>query len=127
MDSVRIREHPDMARGRAADASMIVKGAILVKQEITTVEETAIDCAAFSGKTHFVALEAVDSDIRYRMRPKAHRWTPLAAAADDTPLPAGGVAIEAVYPGAIMSFLQTSQLGGGEVPFQQSYIPILLL
>ncbi len=79
-----------------------------------------------SPKTHFVALEA-DSDMRYRMRPRTDKFTPLAAADDDTPLPAGAVVIEPVYPGAVIAFLQTSGLGGAETPFSPFLIPILLL
>ena len=106
---------------------MLVTAEIVAKQAITTEAGASVDSAPMSGRTHFVALEAVDSDIRYRMRPKAFRYTALDAESDDTPLPAGAVVIEPVYPGAVIAFLQVSQVGGEVGPFLPAYVPVLAL
>jgi hypothetical protein len=126
MGSVTIREHNDIARDRSGQPTMLVKGEIIRKQTVTTVEGSSVDSAAMSAQTHFVALEA-DSDVRYRMRPRNKKFIALAAELNDTPLPAGAVVIEPVYPGCIIAFLQTSELGGAETPYQQSYVPVLAL
>lgn len=124
-----------MARPRAGGANVgtgTLKGPLVTDElglPIKTVSTTpgeAVDSSPMTQRTHFVAIEP-DSDVRYAVRPKSALHVKLDATANHTPIPAGAVVIEAVYPGAVISFLQTSQIGGSEVPFQQSYIPVLLL
>lgn len=128
-----IREYRDMKHDRSGRASGLILGQLatdhlgLPIKTVDTVGGTAIDCLPLTSRTNFVAIEAVDSDLRYKVRPKKFRYTPAAATDDDNPIPAGAVAMEAVYPGAVISFLQTSQVGGVAYPYQQSYLPLLSL
>ena len=135
MGLVRIREYNDMARPRAGGANVgtgLLKGPIVTDElglpikTVNTSPGTSVDCAQLTRKTHFVALEA-DADVRYAVRPKALIRQSLAATENHPLIPAGATVIEAVYPQAIIAFLQTSQSGGATVPFQQSYIPVLAL
>ncbi len=138
MGQVRIREHSDLQRSRAGSSTPLFKGPLVTDElgesiKVVTVGSDPVDCPPLTRKTHFVAIEAVDSDIRYKVRPKSDRWTRYEATGDDTPVAAGAVQFEAVYPGAIISFLQTSDLigpggpGGEPIAFQPSYVPVLAL
>lgn len=134
MGRVIIREHADAGRARDGRGTVsIIKGSLVTDEfgvpikTVDTVGGTSVECAALTSRTHFVALEAVDSDIRYKVRPKRNRYTPVTATDDDNPIPAGGIVFEAVYPGAIIAFLQTSQIGGAPLAFQQAYVPVLAL
>ena len=132
MGRVVIREYTDLQRSRSGDPTGLLRGSLATDElgtsikTVDTAPGTSVDCAALTSRTHFVALEA-DSDMRYVVRPKKFRYVPLAATADHSPLPAGSEKMEAVYPGAILSFLQTSPIGGVVYPFQQAYIPVLAL
>ncbi len=135
MGRVIIREHRDQAHDRSGKPTGLLKGPLVTDEmglpikTVDTTGGTAVDCLPLTSKTHFVALESVDNDVRYVVRPKKYRYTPLAATEDHTPIPATGVVFEAVYPGAIISFLQTSAqgTGGAPYPFQSSYVPVLAL
>ena len=134
MGRVILREHNDMARGRAGGApGGIVKGTLVTDElglpikTVDTIGGTSVECEALTARTHFVAIEAADSDIRYKIRPKRARYVPVTATDDDNPIPSGQVVFEAVYPGAILAFLQTSQIGGAPLGFQQSYVIALAL
>lgn len=122
-----------MKHDRSGRASGVVLGQLatdhlgLPIKTVDTIGGTAVDCLPLTSRTNFVGLEAVDVDVRYKVRPKKFRYTPAAATDDDNPIPAGGVVIEAAYPGAIISFLQESQVGGAVFPYQQSYLPVLAL
>lgn len=113
--TVTIREFNDMARPRAGggDGATGLVGGVLINDEydipiktVATSLGVAVDSDRMSAKTHFVALES-DANCRYAVRPK-NRVDPVAATAQHNPLPANTVVIEKVYPGAIISFLQTS-------------------
>ena len=123
-----------MARGRSGDATMLVKGPLVTDEfglpikVVTTAYDESVDCDALTPKTHFVALEAVDSNIRYKVRPKKFRHISAPATDDDTPIAAGATVIEAVYPGCVIAFRQTSPVGDvSGIPFQASYVPVLAL
>lgn len=135
MGQVRIREYNDAARSKVGLTTILLQGPLVTDflgLSIKTLELTfgsAADAPALTGKTHFVALEAVDVNVRYAVRPQNRRWTQLAATENHAPIPAGGVVIEAVYPGAIISFLQTSLDGavGQGVGWSATYVPVLAL
>lgn len=137
MGRVVIREYRDMKHDRSGLASGLILGQLatdhlgLPIKSVDTVGGTAVDCLPLTSRTNFVALEAVDSDIRYKVRTKKFRYTPAPATDDDNPIPAGSVVMEAVYPGAVISFLQTSGLGGVTTPagpfLTSQYIPVLSL
>jgi hypothetical protein len=104
-----------MARPRAGggDGATGLVGGVLLSDEyefaiktVTSVLGTAVDSERMSAKTHFVALEA-DVNCRYAVRPK-DRVNEVPATSQHNPLPANTVVVEKVYPGAIISFLQTS-------------------
>jgi hypothetical protein len=112
--TVIIREFNDMARPRAGggDGATGLVGGVLLSDEygfaiktVTTVMGTAVDSERMSAKTHFVALEA-SANCRYAIRPK-DKVTEVPATAQHNPLPANTVVVEKVYPGAIISFLES--------------------
>lgn len=133
MAQVVIREHNDMARPRGGGANVgtfTLKGTLVTDEyglPIKVVDISSglpVDSPRMTARTHFVAIEP-DADVRYAIRPKKAAFTKLDATINHTPIPAGAVVIEAVYPGAIISFLQTSLVGGSDQAFQSSYVPVL--
>lgn len=113
--TVIIREFQDMARPRAGggDGATGLVGGVLLSDEynfaiktVATVLGTPVDSAKMSARTHFVALES-DANCRYAVRPK-DKVSSVPATANHNPLPANTVVIEKVYPGAVISFLQTA-------------------
>jgi hypothetical protein len=131
--SVYIRQHNDIAGRRfGGSASGLVKGELVTPPtELVTTRGTAVDAPAMTAKTHFVALEPIDCNVRYAVRPKAARYTPRDATLKDTPIPAGAVVYEAVYPGAIISFLEVGMPSGSQASgsgvFLPGYVPVLAL
>lgn len=116
-----------MARSREGFTSTgLLKGPLLqAPTTVITTPGTAVDAPAVSRKTHFVAIEAVDCNIRYAIRLKSAPYTVLPATPQHTPIPAGAVAIEAVHPGAIISLLQTHTPSGSSQSFLPGYVPVL--
>jgi hypothetical protein len=91
------------------------------------VVETNIDSPRLTASTHFVQMES-DANVRYAIRPKKLNANVLLATRDHPLIPAGSVVVEAVYPGCIINFYQTSPVGvasGPAQPFSPAYIPVL--
>ncbi len=131
MGTVVIREHNDLQRSRSGDPTGLLRGSLVTDElglpiKTVTTSGDSTECTPLTARTHFVAIEP-DSNIRYVVRPKRHRYTPITCTDQHTPVPAGAVQIEAVYPGAVIAFLQTSDVGGGHVLTDQNLIPILML
>ncbi len=131
MGTVIIREHNDLQRSRTGVSTGLLKGSLVTDElhlPIKTVSTsgTSTESAPMTARTHFVAIEP-DSNVRYVVRPKRAMYTPITCTDQHTPIPAGSVQIEAVYPGAVIAFLQTSDVGGDLVPFDQNLIPVLML
>lgn len=130
MGTVYIRQHNDLASrrdGRGGGSSLVKGELVTAATELTTTRGTAVDAPAFTAKTHFVALEPIDCNVRYYVRPKASRYVSRGATLRDTPIPAGAVAFEAVYPGAVISFLEVAMPTGtpSAGTFVPGYVPVL--
>lgn len=134
MGTVILREYVDVAYSKTGGqgAGDLVKGELATDRNGTAIKTVnvgavAVDCPKLTARTHFVGIEPTDCNVRYAVRPKALRWTPLPATVNHNPVPAGAVVYEAVYPGAIISFLQTATPTTGPAPFRPGYVPVLAL
>lgn len=128
-----IREYGQVARSIGV-SSGVLKGTLVTDEQglpiktVDTVYDSSVECAALTARTHFVVMEAVDSTVRYKVRPKRFSATPVTATDDDAPIPAGASVTESVYPGAIIAFRQTTPVGDvNGIAFQSSYVPVLAL
>jgi hypothetical protein len=126
-----IREYKNVKR-HSGGVTDVVQGALVTDhfglpiKTVTTVAATPVDCARLTASTHFVAIES-DTDVRYAVRPRKRNHITLSATEDHPFVPAGMQIIEAVYPGAIISFLQVSgdAQSGPATPYLQVYAPVL--
>lgn len=135
MGRIVIREYKTVKRQPAAGSggdTGLVQGELITDRfglpikTVATTPDTPVDCARLTASTHFVAIES-DSDVRYAVRPKRLNHIALSATENHPFVPAGTQIIEAVYPGAIISFMQTGgdSVSGPSQPYMQAYVPVL--
>lgn len=113
--TVTLWEYADLKRDSRGQASVLAGGVLatdLVAAEtgsavpIKTVATsgTAANCDPLTNKTNFVIMKATALTY-YRIKPKGYLGSlTWAATSSYRSIPAGGEVVEAVYPGAVISF-----------------------
>jgi hypothetical protein len=110
MGVVTIREFAGMRRDRVGEHTGYLDGALVTDADgtaiktVTTVAATPVDSAALSSGTLFVEIDST-VNVRFAVRPKG-RTTTLAATSGHQRALANTPKIVAVYPGAIINFLE---------------------
>jgi hypothetical protein len=110
MGTVIVREYSRAALSARGQTLDIIGGVVLtdsvggaIKTASLSAGGNLVEIGPLEGGTHFVEIET-DVALRYAVRPK-DRTTTLNATSSHRPVAADAVVLEAVHPGAYISFL----------------------
>ena len=108
-----IREYNDVAQDRVGRSSVVILGqnvtdSLGLSIKTITATNVAADAAQLTARTHWVQIENKGAlTVRYAVRPK-NIYVTVPATALHVPVLAGSLAVEAVYPGAYISFVEAA-------------------
>lgn len=113
MGTITLREHGNVAPSNYSDGGHYIPGALITDKyglpikTVTTEGGTPIDSDPMTTKTYFVEIEGA-AGVRFAVRPRGFE-TELPATSSHKAIPADGIILVRVYPGAIISFLEPGE------------------